>query len=107
MPQIPVFAISHFLIAFNAATLAFGASCCLLVEAQHEMLAHRLFEPAFSICRAVTPASWQTMGNVLLGFTWIAAASMMYGAFIALVVLTGSYLSRRKRKGKRAAADSK
>lgn len=58
-----------------------------------------LFELWLDLCRAITPDSWETLGNILLGLAWMGSGILFYSASFGAVVTYLLYLMER-RKGK-------
>jgi hypothetical protein len=44
-----------------------------------------LLRPWIVLCRAITPDSWQTMGNILLGLAWMGSGILVYSALFGAV----------------------
>ena len=60
-----------------------------------------IFEPLLSpwvfLCGAITPDSWQTMGNIPLGLAWLGSGILVYSAlFGAITTLLLSLMERRR-----------
>lgn len=56
-----------------------------------------LLRPWFYLCRAITPDSWQTMGNILLGLAWLGSGILVYSAlFGAIATLLLSLIGGRR-----------
>ena len=59
--------------------------------------ADTLLAPWLSICRAITPISWQIQGNILLGIMWLVCGVAVYSIFIGACLATGSRFLARSR----------
>lgn len=44
-----------------------------------------LLRPWGALCRAITPDSWQTMGNILLGLAWMGSGILVYSALFGVI----------------------
>lgn len=68
-----------------------------------------LLRPWIVLCRAITPDSWEIMGNILLGLAWMGSGILVYSAlFGAVATLLLSLVERRRDQDapKRTAPDS-
>ena len=69
----------------------------ILFERAGAEVAEALLTPWFAICRAITPMSWQTQGNILLGMMWLVCGVAVYSIFIGTCLATGSGFLARSR----------
>ena len=69
----------------------------LLFERAGTEAADTLLAPWFSICRAITPISWQIQGNILLGIMWLVCGVAVYSISIGACLATGSGFLARSR----------
>lgn len=51
--------------------------------------AEALLDPWFVVCSAITPDSWETQGNIIMGLIWVVSGAVAYSILIstALVVV--------------------
>lgn len=50
--------------------------------------ADQLLDPWFTFCAAVTPDSWETQGNILLGLFWLVSGLFAYSMLISAVLVS-------------------
>jgi hypothetical protein len=63
--------------------------------------AEAFLDPWFVACSAITPDSWETQGNIIMGLIWVVSGAVVYSILIsaALVVVwsaLGGCQSKRK-----------
>ena len=56
-----------------------------------------LLTPWFAICKAMTPLSWQTWGNIPLFLMWLVSGIAVYSVLIGACLATGSRFLTRSR----------
>jgi hypothetical protein len=44
-----------------------------------------LLRPWGALCRVITPDSWETMGNILLGLAWMGSGILVYSALLGAI----------------------
>jgi len=75
---------------------------CLLLEFFEETtfdIVATLLTPWFSMCKALTPLSWQVRGNIFLALMWIFSGVAVYSMLIgACLVTSRHYLARHQRE---------
>lgn len=58
-----------------------------------------LLDPWIVLCRAITPDSWQTMGNIPLALAWIGSGIVVYsGVLGALLTLLLAMIEKRRQQ---------
>ena len=70
----------------------------ILFEQTAVQVAEALLGPWFAICRAVTPTSWQTRGNALLGMMWLIAGIVVYSMLIGAACVIGLSVADKLRR---------
>ncbi len=56
-----------------------------------------LLRPWGALCRAITPDSWQTMGNILLGLAWMGSGILVYSALLGAIATLLLFLIEGRR----------
>ncbi len=65
-----------------------GLTCAVLIawllvfQRSATSVADSLMTPWMTFCEMITPASWQTMGNVLLGLLWLVSGIAVFSMFV-------------------------
>ena len=67
----------------------------VLSERAGAEVAETLLTPWFAICRAITPISWQTQGNILRGMMWLVSGVVVYSMLIGTCLLTARRFQTR------------
>ena len=57
----------------------------LLFERAFTDVIEVVMQPWFAFCRLVTPAKWQTLGNIPLGLSWMISGVLVYSSLIGVV----------------------
>jgi hypothetical protein len=72
-------------------------SALLLFEKAGTEVAETLLAPWLSICRALTPFSWQFLGNIPLGLMWLFSGVAVYSMLIGACLIACRRLLPRRR----------
>ena len=56
-----------------------------------------LLRPWIFLCRAITPDSWQTMGNILLGLARMGSGILVYSALLGAIATLLLFLIEGRR----------
>jgi len=69
----------------------------LLLERASAEVALTLLTPWFASCRAMTPLSWPTQGNIPLFLVWLVSGIAVYSVLIGSCLASGSRFLTRSR----------
>ena len=70
----------------------------ILFERAATVVAETLLTPWVSICRVITPPSWQVQGNILLGMMWMVSGVIVYSMCIGVVGVASLAIMEKLRR---------